>query len=62
MPCIWGKHDRNQVFLDVKILSLEDVVHLRAGTGEKTLRPFKALVDKPIVHRFLSYLSSRSVF
>ena len=45
MPCIWGRHDRNQVFVDAKILSLEDAVHLRAGTAEKTLHPFKALVD-----------------
>ena len=45
MPCIWGEHDGNQVFVDVKILSLEDAVHHQAGTGEKSSHSFKALVD-----------------
>ena len=45
MPCIWGEHDGNQVFVDVHILSLEDSERFPAGMSGKTPQVFKALVD-----------------
>lgn len=48
MPCIWGRHDRSQIFLNVTIL---DDLHLARLTESSTLgkteslHVFRALVD-----------------
>jgi hypothetical protein len=48
MPCIWGRHDRSQAFLNVAIL--DDALIARLATAGDTGKPtslpiFKALID-----------------
>lgn len=48
MPCIWGKHDRSQAFLNIAILGQELIERVRASDAAGTpynLPVFRALID-----------------
>ena len=44
MPCIWLKHNKRQIFLNVAIFSPEELEKFNAGE-EPNLHTFKALLD-----------------
>jgi len=48
MPCIWGTHNRSQIFLDVAIIDAATVANVTPGPNAPVLQNpplFKALVD-----------------
>ena len=48
MPCIWGKHNNSQVFINVAILTAEAVENINGNPGadhQGEVAIFKALVD-----------------